>query len=908
MLRGGTQDLKTSGRGWQYHLFLIFLIGFILELVNSLYLFFFPSPRLFYMAMVLSHIFLGFFLTALLVAYGISHFLTLQNKQLRLGIWTGVVTFTALLLCFGFGINLTFEGVPRHNIWKLYLHIGLGIVSILSLVFHLLNTDLFKNFRLIYGTLLSQGKLMFVISALGFGIVILSTGSLFSNPYELISISTENVSHPFDEQRPKLSYDEHSNPFFPSLATTLTGDLIPSENLGDSISCGFSGCHEDLFQQWQSSAHRHSSFNNPFYRRATEYMGERVGYPSTKFCGGCHDPLLIFSGKMNDPIDTTKWESNAGITCLSCHSIVKIRDVRGNGSYVIEDPPRYPFASSQNPMFQSLNRLLIRVKPESHRKAFLKSLHQTPEFCSVCHKVHIPEQVNGYRWLRGQDEYDSWQDSGVSGFSVRSWYPTDQPKQCSDCHMPKVLSMDMGQKKGLISSHRFLGPNSALPFLHQDEDQLQAVKDFLTDRRVTLDIIAIKRWTDAGYDPCYIPINTCEVKPAETIIIEVVVRNQGVGHSFPGGTIDSNEVWVDFRVKDNREQQILISGNLNQQHYVDPAAHFFKALLLDRSAQPINKRNIHDWVSTVYAQTIPPGASDVIHFKVRIPETAQFPLIVEAKLNYRKFNRWFTNWTFSGQRASNQNSIRIDRYVDESKWVFDEKQVPVLPIIRMSSAQTKLFQKEGLGPDENIESEKSNTLPINERLNDYGTALLLQDNYREAIMVFKAGLRRYPHDLAIRLNLSRALIGEGNLAAAEKHLRVLLDGPSETERPLYFLAEILTKRGRYDEAIAALRVVVEAYPKDRMVHNNLAHLYYLVGDVQRASDEVSVVLRIDPENLAAYYIGLLLAFQADNANKAKELEQHYLRFKPDEEGTVLSGLYQLIDPFGKREAQLNHFH
>ena len=30
-------------------------------------------------------------------------------------------------------------------------------------------------------------------------------------------------------------------------------------------------------------------------------------------------------------------------------------------------------------------------------------------------------------------------------------------------------------------------------------------------------------------------------------IVEVVVRNRGVGHFFPGGTLDAFDVWIEFK-------------------------------------------------------------------------------------------------------------------------------------------------------------------------------------------------------------------------------------------------------------------------------------------------------------------------------------------------------------------------
>ena len=47
---------------------------------------------------------------------------------------------------------------------------------------------------------------------------------------------------------------------------------------------------------------------------------------------------------------------------------------------------------------------------------------QTADFCSTCHKVHLDTHVNNYRWIRGFNDYDNWQASGVSGFGARSFY------------------------------------------------------------------------------------------------------------------------------------------------------------------------------------------------------------------------------------------------------------------------------------------------------------------------------------------------------------------------------------------------------------------------------------------------------------------------------------------------------
>ena len=120
-------------------------------------------------------------------------------------------------------------------------------------------------------------------------------------------------------------------------------------------------------------------------------MADRVGRERTKWCSGCHDPVVLFTGQMGKATQASfsydSWEAQQGLTCMSCHSIAEIKDVKGNGAYVIEESKQYPFAFSDSSALRAVNRLLIRMEPSLHRKTFLKPFMRTPEFCSTCHKV-----------------------------------------------------------------------------------------------------------------------------------------------------------------------------------------------------------------------------------------------------------------------------------------------------------------------------------------------------------------------------------------------------------------------------------------------------------------------------------------------------------------------------------------
>ena len=76
--------------------------------------------------------------------------------------------------------------------------------------------------------------------------------------------------------------------FFPSSSETFDQGLLDGKKLAANEYC--QECHPDSFHQWERSAHRFSSFNNPFYRKSVELMADRVGRERTKWCSGCHDP------------------------------------------------------------------------------------------------------------------------------------------------------------------------------------------------------------------------------------------------------------------------------------------------------------------------------------------------------------------------------------------------------------------------------------------------------------------------------------------------------------------------------------------------------------------------------------------------------------------------------------------
>ncbi len=152
------------------------------------------------------------------------------------------------------------------------------------------------------------------------------------------------------------------------------------------------------------------------------------------------------------------------------------------------------------------------------------------------------------------------------------------------------------------------------------------------------------------------PLNLVDavVRRGESVRLEVVVRTRKIGHFFPAGTVDAFDVWVELEAKDDRGRVLLHSGALEggDRGPVDPGAHLYRSLQLDEHGGVINKRNAWMTRSVAYVRLIPPGAADTIHYRLDIPEDAGDRIQLTAKVNYRKFSWWNTQWAYRGRAGS----------------------------------------------------------------------------------------------------------------------------------------------------------------------------------------------------------------------------------------------------------------
>ncbi|MCA9135668.1 MAG: hypothetical protein KDB00_02890, partial [Planctomycetales bacterium] len=573
--------------------------------------------------------------------------------------------------------------------------------------------------------------------------------------------------------------------FEPSLARTSSGNFIPADALMNDEYC--LKCHADIHKDWSDSVHRFSSFNNQPYlasvSQTREVSLERDGsVQASRWCAGCHDPVPFFSGAFDEPkFDMLNHKTaKAGITCTVCHAITNVNSVRGNADYTIEEPLHYPFASSDNAALQWINNQLVKAKPTFHKKTFLKPFHKTAEFCSTCHKVHLPKELNHYKeFLRGQNHYDPYLFSGVSGHGARSfYYPLKAVDNCNKCHMPLVASDDFGAKRFdgadelSVHDHLFPSANTGIAWLRDKDDVIVAHQEFLKDV-MRVDVFGVRDGTDIdGALTAPLRPEVPALKPGQSYVLETVIRTMKMGHLFSQGTVDSNEIWLDITVTSG-DRVIGRSGSINPDkgNEVDPWSHFVNVFMLDKDGNRIDRRNAQDIFTPLYNNQIPPGAGQTVHYGLQIPQDVTAPIKVDLKLQYRKFDQRYMDFV----AKQNEKLGQVIRGHVPGKDYVNELPVTTLAV------DSVVFPVAGM--DQAVDNPPRE-IPQWQRWNDYGIGLLLKG---------KAKLRQ----------------AEEAFKEVEKLDR--WDGPMN-------LARVLNMEGRLDEAVEALNRAeryadVEGFPR-----------------------------------------------------------------------------------------------
>ncbi|MSV27317.1 MAG: tetratricopeptide repeat protein [Bryobacterales bacterium] len=913
-------------------------IFFIVLLVNTSYISAFASPTIFYFTNVIYHLASG-------VVLALALFLVLRNSEdLRNGIAASAGFFAVSTLL---ALYLLKTGNTTDYKWVLWSHIGsagLGVVCLIPFVSRMARQHgggwaTFKS-AFQYSMIL---LVLFPAATAVYRRAFPEASHRIKNPLVVPTSMAEEGGGP-------------KSPFYPSSAKTNVGGIIPSNFFMDSEACG--ACHKDIYEQWKSSMHHFASFNNQFYRKSIEYMQSVVGLQPSKWCAGCHDHAVFFNGRFDKPIkdqiDTP--EAHAGLACTSCHSIVHVDSSMGNGGFTIEYPPLHEIATSKNKYIRAFDHFITYLNPVPHKQAFMKPFmrQDTAEYCSSCHKVHLDVPVNSYRWFRGFNDYDNWQASGF-GQGARSFYYPPKKQHCGDCHMPLVKSNDPGNRGGEVHSHRFPGANMAVPTANRDHAQLGATERFLKSGFITVDIFAVSPVEDqkgqtamirrAGEGPQLMsstavgeeaeqsgnivirevgkiaaPIDRSGVhlKPGSEARVDVVVRTRKIGHFFPGGTLDSFDIWLELQAKDATGKIIYWSGQVSDEGKgpVEPGAHFYRSYQLDGEGNPINKRNAWQARSVLYVRAIQPGAADTVHYRVKVPKDAKGPITFATKLNYRKFSHYYTQFAYAGQPKPGQDEATLlSKSHNSLAYSFDKAnipknvsgqikdEIPDVPIITLAEAKTEIPLGDGESEWKPVAEKKDR-----ERWNDWGIGLLLQGDLKAAEFAFRKVTEAEPGYADGWLNVARALIQEGETDASKPFIKKALEIDPKLGRIYYFKALIEKADGEYDAALTSLRTAEAMYPRDRVVLNQIARILFLKREYAEAIKVLDRVCLVDPEDVQMHYTAMLCHRGMGNAEKAAREESLFRRFKVEEAAQSITGKRRLVSPEDNNERQTIHDH
>ena len=488
---------------------------------------------------LLLHTITGVIGTAPLVWYSVRHWDDYADQALSDVLLLGYVGVGALAICLISGLLVTGQALwgIRTSPWLRYVHLTSTLLMLAATVPHMLIAWLRRH-----KTESAKGAAGWLVVTTAATVASICVVAAFTFAYSGTKYRNQfppDYSYAFGKDRP----------FAPSLAHTATNGAFDPRSLAGSDTCGSSGCHTEIYSEWKTSAHRYAAMD-PIFQGIQSVMAKQNGPESTRYCGGCHDPISLFSGTKNIFVQklTGAQGYNEGISCLSCHSIQKT-DIQGNANYTMSQPTEYLWQWSADHSLGAVARnFLIRAWPSQHNR-LSKRMYKKPEYCAACHKQFIDQEVNRVGWVQLQNQYDNW--------AASHWNHKGDARttvECRECHMPLVDSTDPAAGDSMDynrspddhkhRSHRFLAANNFVPaLLHLDgaDKQIQLTVNWLQGH---VDIPEIRnKWAEGPVVKIRIEAPP-SVAPGQTMPIRVIMTSNKVGHDYPTGPLDMIQSWV----------------------------------------------------------------------------------------------------------------------------------------------------------------------------------------------------------------------------------------------------------------------------------------------------------------------------------------------------------------------------
>ncbi|MBT3266108.1 hypothetical protein HN371_03090 [Candidatus Poribacteria bacterium] len=664
--------------GWRSTLTVVAAASLVFETITGLAIAYAP----FHAAVewsVIVHTAIGVLTLLPICWYYAAHWQDYRRYALSQVVLLGYVGLVALLVCTLSGAVVTWQGlfgVGTALAWR-RIHLVSTLAILPTGVAHIV---------LVYIRVLRAGEgagaKRFAAWTVGYTaialVVVVGLSAAYSGT-DYVNEFPDDYAYPYGEDRP----------FAPSLAQTTTGGAFDSRSLAGSESCGTTGCHEQIVAEWKPSAHRYAAMDAAF-QEIQRVMAEQNGAESTRYCGGCHDPISLFSGAKRMFTDnlTSQEGYQEGISCLSCHS-VRETDLKGNANYVMQQPSEYLWQWSEGSAARLGRDFLIRTYPKEHGE-LSKSMFKAPEYCAACHKQFIDQEINRVGWVQLQNQYDNW--------AASHWNHEGDPTktvECRECHMPLVDSTDPASgdpneynrspKDGKHRSHRFLAANNMMPAVLKLEGWEEHVEMTNTWLRGEYSIPEIAdKWREGPL--VTVALDTPpQAEAGSEIPIRVVLTSNKVGHDYPTGPLDIIQSWVELRVTDSDGAVVFTSGTRDERHFIEPGSFLFKVEPVDEYGALIDRHNLWEMVGVRYRRALFPGYSDTAEYLVSCgsglaappqpgaapddPRTEDFMIsaptvdtyTITAILHYRKVDQFLLNFLFGEESGLTAPVVELAR-------------------------------------------------------------------------------------------------------------------------------------------------------------------------------------------------------------------------------------------------------
>ncbi len=675
-------------------------------------------------------------------------------------------------------------------------------------------------------------------------------------PVASVEVAVEPDAPPFVEA--PLPPVVPGEPLYPeTLVQLVQDDPRDVERLADVEVCA--SCHEEVYAAWRGSPHAAASFDNPWYRQAVDAFREAQGTEASRFCSGCHDPVVLLADAVDDPIDPDDPRSQAGITCMVCHGIQEVRP-SGNASYTLRTA-EVPLPDPAVP--EEVAAHVAALNPEPLR---------TPALCGSCHRGFLgPDMGNPYH-LPAVDDLTPWARSRFGGSPASRLDTPVEEATCQGCHMPLVPASDrdFATTDGQIHTHRVPGGHTALAGARGDDAQLAAIRDRLADV-VRVDVAAVRSGARSQR-----PADGARLRPGR-VEIDVLIRNLGVGHHFPGGTRDLADTWLEVEVRDANGALVAEAGTRHAEA-IDGTAHRLVMGPVDEQAEVQELHHVQRFRAAVYDRTIAPRDAEVVRYAFELPDGVAEPLSIDARLRHRRHSRAMVDAACAATRSPRGRAFA--RTAEALGKPPIDGCAP-LPITEMADARVWV----GAGADGRAPSGGATATPF-ERTFAHALALIsdVQEHLDDARPSLAAALRHAPDDAARAMVHVQAARLEGRqgrvsaaIAAARRAERLVGPHPAIDR----IRGDAYAQVWRWEEAARAYERAAEGAPDDESRWVDLARALGSAGRDDEALIAAETGLRLLPES-AGLLRSRYLALEARQDGGADAARERYLAHRvPD---------------------------